>query len=121
MSRIYRLFGVGFCYTHLHPAFKDLAERTSGQTISLRKDGELEKLNNLTAGVLDGTSTLSIGSSPGHKRKRSVKNTTPRRYNFSVDESIEKLTITVSTTRQGTNGLYFFFFFDYIYVVVGEA
>ena len=111
MSRIYRLFGVGFCYTHLHPAFKDLAERTSGQTISLRKDGELEKLNNLTAGVLDGTNTLSIGSSPGHKRKRSVKNTTPRRYNFSVDESIEKLTITVSTTRQGTNGLYFFFFF----------
>ena len=98
------MFGVGFCYTRLHPAFKDLAELTSGQTISLRRDGELEKLNNLTAGVLDGTSTIGIGSSPRHKKKRSLKDTSPSRYNFPVDESIEKLIMTVSTTRKGTNG-----------------
>ncbi|PFX21152.1 von Willebrand factor A domain-containing protein 7 [Stylophora pistillata] len=93
----------GFCHTHIHSAFKDLAELTSGQTISFKKDGELEKLSNLTASVLGGTSTVSSGSSVRHKKKRSLKDTTPSRYNFPVDESIEKLTVTVSTTRRETN------------------
>ncbi|PFX21151.1 von Willebrand factor A domain-containing protein 7 [Stylophora pistillata] len=98
-------FTTGFCHTHLHSAFKDLAELTSGQTISLINDGELKKLSNLTATVLDGTSTVSMGrSSSRRKKKRSLKNTTPSRYNFPIDESIEKLTITVSTTRRRTNG-----------------
>ena len=98
------MVGLGFCGSSLHPAFRELAELTSGQAISLKGDGELEQLNNLTAGVLDGTSTVSTGSDTRSRKKRGTGDARDSRYNFPVDESIEKMSVTVSTTRRNTNG-----------------
>ena len=107
---------LGFCRSqgysgndprNLHPAFKELAELTSGQAIVLKDHWELEKLNDLTGGVLEGTNVISIGSNMSGRKKRSAGGAGDSRYRIPVDESIEKMIVTVSTTRQNTEGWYF--------------
>ena len=99
----------GYAYGYprnLHPAFKELAEFTSGQAILLKDHWELEKLDGLTGGVLEGTNVISIGSNMSGRKKRSTGGAADSRYNISVDESIEKMTVTVSTTKLDTRGWY---------------
>lgn len=107
---------LGFCSSqgyagndprNLHPAFKELAELTSGQAILLKDHWELEELDGLTGGVLEGTNVISMGSNMSGRKKRSVDGAADSRYNIPVDESIEKMIVTVSTTKLDTKGGYF--------------
>ena len=91
---------------NLHPAFKELAELTSGQAVLLKDHWELEQLDGLTGGVLEGTNVISLGSNMSGRKKRSAGSSGDSRYSIPVDESIEKMTVTVSTTRQDTKGWY---------------
>ncbi|XP_022793661.1 von Willebrand factor A domain-containing protein 7-like [Stylophora pistillata] len=104
-------FTTGYCRSqgysgkdprNLHPAFKEIAELTSGQALLLKDHWELEKLSDLTGGVLDGTNVISLGSNLSGRQKRNVGG--GGRYRIPVDESIEKMTVTVTTTRIGTKG-----------------
>ena len=106
-------FSLGFCrsqgYTgndprNLHPAFKELAELTSGQAILLKDRWELEQLKNLMGGVLDGTNIVSVGSNKSARKRRSAGGGGDSRYSIPVDESIDKMIITVTTTRLNTMG-----------------
>jgi len=110
-------FILGFCRSqgyaggdprNLHPAFKELAELTSGQAILLKDHWELETLDGLTGGVLEGTNVISMGSNMSSRKKRSlgVGGVADSQYNIPVDESIEKLLVTVSTTKLDTQGWY---------------
>lgn len=103
----------GYCtsqgYSHqdprnLHPAFRELAELTSGQAILLKDQWELEELNDLTGGVLEGTNVISVGSNMSGRKKRNTDGAVSNRYSIPVDESIEKMTISVTTTKRDTNG-----------------
>lgn len=73
----------------------------------LKDHWELEKLDGLTGGVLEGTNVISIGSNMSGRKKRSVGGAADSRYSIPVDESIEKMTVTVSTTKLDTRGWYF--------------
>ena len=79
---------------------------TSGQAIVLRDHWELEQLNSLTGGVLEGDNVVSIGSNMSNRKKRRAARASDSRYNIPVDDSIEEIIVTVSTTRQNTRGLY---------------
>ena len=74
----------------------------------LKDHWELEQLDGLTGGVLEGTNVISVGSNMSGRKKRSAGGSGDRRYSIPVDESIEKMTVTVSTTRQDTKGWYLF-------------
>ena len=80
---------------------------TSGQAILLKDHWELEELDGLTGGVLEGTNVISVGSNMSGRKRRSVGGAADSRYNIPVDESIEKLLVTVSTTKIDTRGWYF--------------
>ena len=79
---------------------------TSGQAILLKDHWELETLDGLTGGVLEGTNVISMGSNMSGRKKRSVGVAADSRYNIPVDESIEKMLVTVSTTKLDTRGWY---------------
>lgn len=106
-------FTTGYCTSqgysqqdprNLHPAFKELAELTAGQAILLKDKWELEELNDLTRGVLEGTNVISVGSNMSGRKKRNVDRARSSRYSIPVDESIEKLIISVTTTKINTKG-----------------
>ena len=99
-----RILFKGYCGSQLHPAFRKLAEATSGQHIALSKKGELEQLSYLTGGSLDGYNLVSFGSNVSHRKKRSAGPAGDNLYSIPVDDSIEKMVVTVSTTRRNTNG-----------------
>ena len=90
---------LGYCGRQLHPAFRELAEATSGQVIALSKNGELEQLSSLTGGSLDGYSLVSFGSNVSHRKKRRAAPAGDKRYNILVDDSMEKMTVTVTSRR----------------------
>ncbi|XP_015778186.1 PREDICTED: uncharacterized protein LOC107356064 [Acropora digitifera] len=94
----------GYCGSQLHPAFRQLAEATSGQVIALANDGELERLNSLTGGSLDGNNVVSFGSDVSSRKKRRAGPAGDSRYSIPVDDSMEKMVVTVSTARRNTNG-----------------
>lgn len=106
-------FLVGYCRsqgysgsnpTNLHPAFRELAELTSGQAIELKDHWELEKLNSLTGGVLEGDTVVSVGSNLSARKKRRAGRAADGRYSIPVDDSMEEMIVTVTTTRQNTKG-----------------
>jgi len=90
--------------TNLHPAFRELAELTSGQAIELKDHWELEKLNSLTGGVLEGDTVVSVGSNLSARKKRRAGRAADSRYSIPVDDSMEEMIVTVTTTRQNTKG-----------------
>lgn len=92
----------GACGGKLHPAFRELAEFTSGQVVLLKSAEELEKLANVIRGALEGTTIISFGSSVSGRKKRTSGGL--RRYRFPVDDSIETVTISVKTNQPDTNG-----------------
>lgn len=65
----------------------------------------MEQLNDLVKGVLDGTNIVSIGSNKSTRKKRNAGGGDSR-YSIPVDESIDKMTVTVTTTRLDTSGWY---------------
>ena len=99
-----RILFKGYCGSQLHPAFRQLADATSGQVIALSKKGELEQLSSLTGGSLDGYSLLSFGSNGTYRKKRSAGPSGDYLYSIPVDDSMGKMTVTVSTSRSNTNG-----------------
>ena len=98
-----RILFKGYCGSQLHPAFRQLAEATSGQVIAVSKNGELEQLSSLTGGSLDGYSLVSFGSKVSNRKTRSVGPAGDTRYSILVDDSMEKMTVTV-TSRWHRNG-----------------
>ena len=98
------ILSLGACGGKLHPAFRELAEFTSGQVVLLKSAKELEKLANVTRGALEGTTIISLGSSESGRKKRTSGGL--RRYRFPVDDSIETVTISVKTNQPDTNGLW---------------
>ena len=85
--------------SEVHPAFRELAESTSGQALELKDQWELESLGTLTEGVLEGDNVVSFGSNVPNRKKRRVGRIANSRYSIPVDDSMEKMTVTVSTTR----------------------
>ena len=91
---------LGYCERQrLHPAFRKLADATSGQVIALSKKGELElsPLSYLTGGSLDGYSLVSFGSNVTYRKKRSAGPAGDNLYSIPVDDSMEKMTVTVTS------------------------
>ena len=92
----------GACGGKIHPAFRKLAEFTSGQVVLLKSAEELEKLENVTRGALDGTTIISFRSSKTGRKERTSGGL--YRYRFPVDDSIETVTVSVVTNQPDTNG-----------------
>ena len=87
----------------IHPAFRELAEFTSGQSLLLKDAAEVERLKNVILKALEGTTIISLGSTLLKRRKRSSGE--QHRYRFPVDDSMETITISVKTTQRDTKGL----------------
>ena len=91
---------------NLHPAFLDLAKSTSGLAMLFKDNGELEQISNWTIGTLEGDSIIGTGSTKSTGRgKRSAGGAADGRYSILVDDSIEKLSVTINTAREDTRGL----------------
>ncbi|XP_073229342.1 von Willebrand factor A domain-containing protein 7-like isoform X4 [Porites lutea] len=82
---------------NLHQVFKDLAKSTSGLAIMFNNKGELEQVTNLTIGTLEGDSIVGDGSTTGGRTKRSADGSSVSRYNIPVDDSMEKMSVTINT------------------------
>ena len=67
--------------------------------------GELEQVTNLTIGTLEGDTIVSTGSNKTRRKKRSSVALTDSRYTIPVDDSIEKLSVTINTATEGTRYL----------------
>ena len=63
--------------------------------------GELEKVSSLTIGTLDGDAIVSTGSTKKSRKKRSAGGSTDSRYSIPVDDSIEKMSVTITTATEG--------------------
>ena len=87
---------------NLHQAFKDLAKSTSGLAIMFNNKGELEQVTNLTIGTLEGDSIVGDGSTTRRRTKRSADGSSVSRYNIPVDDSMEKMSVTINTAAGGT-------------------
>ena len=85
----------------LHQAFKDLAKSTSGLAIMFNNKGELEQVTNLTIGTLEGDSIVGDGSTTRARTKRSADGSSVSRYNIPVDDSMEKMSVTINTAAGG--------------------
>ena len=93
---------------HITKAFLPHKEKVNEDQYEVGKDHwELEELDGLTGGVLEGTNVISMGSNMSGRKKRSADGAADSRYNIPVDESIEKMIVTVSTTKLDTKGGYF--------------
>ena len=64
--------------------------------------GELEQVTNLTIGTLEGDSIVGDGSTTGGRTKRSADGSSVSRYNIPVDDSMEKMSVTINTAAGGT-------------------
>ena len=104
------MFNKGYCHgrgyssrdpRNLHPAFLDLAKSTSGLAVVFNNAGELEKLSSLTIGALDGDAIVSTGSTKTSRKKRSSAGLTDSGYSIPVDDSIEKMSVTITTATKG--------------------
>lgn len=104
------MFNKGYCggrgYSsrdprNLHPAFLDLAKSTSGLAIVFNNAGELEKVSSLTIGTLDGDAIVSTGSTKKSRKKRSAGGSTDSRYSIPVDDSMEMMSVTITTATEG--------------------
>ena len=79
--------------------FEDLARETCGQMLLLPSHKELKKLSTITGISLTGTTCLGNGedNNTSGKRKRSAT----KQYAIPVDDSIEKIIVTVTTQNSG--------------------
>ena len=93
-------FTTGLCGRSSYEPFEKLARETCGQMFKLPNSGELRKLTGFTAGALAGATCLASGGSgmASGKKKRSVGVSS---YTIPVDDSTEKLIVSVTTERMG--------------------
>ena len=93
-------FTTGLCGHSSYEPFERLARETSGQMFNLPSSSELKKLAGFTAGALAGATSIATGKSgtSSGKRKRSVRGSS---YSIPVDDSTEKLIVSVTTERRG--------------------
>ena len=95
-------FTTGLCAHSSYGPFEKLASETCGQMLKLPNSSELKKLSGITGVTLAGTTYLlkgNSGSSSG-KKKRSPRGSSYS-YSILVDDSTEKIIISVSTERMG--------------------
>ena len=95
-------FTTGLCGYSSYGPFEKLASETCGQMLKLPSSSELKKLSGMTSVTLAGTTCLVKGNSgnPSGKKKRSPRGSSYS-YSVVVDDSTEKLIISVSTERMG--------------------
>ena len=87
----------------LHPAFLKLAESTSGLAIVFQTRKELEQMSNWKTGMMEGDTIVFIGSTLPDRSKRSLADESAnRQYRIPVDDSIEKMSLTIYTVGEGT-------------------
>ena len=67
---------------------------------------ELEQLSSLIGGVIEGDNIISTGSNASKRKRRTSSGTAGGRYSIPVDDSIEEMTVTISTAREDTRGVY---------------
>jgi len=93
-------FTTGLCGRSSFEPFEKLARETCGQMFKLPNSGELRKLTGFTAGALAGATCLASGGTGNvsGKKKRSVGVSS---YSIPVDDSTEKLIISVTTEQMG--------------------
>lgn len=95
-------FTTGLCGRSSYGPFEKLAEETCGQMLKLPSSSELKKLSGITGVTLAGTTCLvkgASGSSSG-KKKRSPRGSSYS-YSILVDDSTEKIIISVLTEQMG--------------------
>ena len=63
----------------------------------------------MTGRLLDGYNVVSFGSNVSHRKKRSAGPAGDNLYSIPVDDTMEKMVVTVSTSRSNTNGEFKFF------------
>ncbi|KAL9960335.1 hypothetical protein ACROYT_G033781 [Oculina patagonica] len=82
-------------------SFEDLARETCGQMLRLPSSDDLKKLSTITGISLTGTTCLCSGgdNSASGKKKRSAT----KEYEIPLDDSIEKVIVTVTTQNTGPN------------------
>lgn len=93
--------GLRICGTSSYKPFEDLARETCRQMLYLPSSTELKNLSSITRISLTGTTCLSGGGSGNSSGKR--KRSTTREYTIPVDDSIEKIIVTVTTENTGHN------------------
>ena len=93
-------FTTGLCGRSTYEPFERLARETCGQMFKLPTSAELNRLSGITAGALAGATCLATGGSgnTSGRKKRSVPGSS---YRIPVDDSTEKLIISVTTERMG--------------------
>ncbi|XP_048581792.1 von Willebrand factor A domain-containing protein 7 [Nematostella vectensis] len=82
--------------------FKEIAEATSGQLLTLKNVSELQQLDALTGSVLGGSNIISAGSNFVNRKKRSPQNGS---YRFKVDDSVEQMSVCITTSGTNKNGI----------------
>lgn len=95
-------FTTGLCGHSSFGPFEKLASETCGQMLKLLNSNELMKLSGFIGVKLGGTTCLAKGATR-HPNASGRKRRSPRgfsyTYNISVDDSTEKIIISVSTER----------------------
>ena len=92
-------FTTALCSRSSYKPFENLAEETCGQLFNLASSHELKRLKGFTAGALAGaTCQANGGENTSGRKKRSVRRSS---YSIPVDDSTEKLIISVTTERLG--------------------
>ena len=61
-------------------------------------------MNSLTSGSLNGNNVVSFGSNVSNRRKRRARSAGDSLYSIPVDDSMEKMVVTVSTAGRNTYG-----------------
>jgi len=81
--------------------FEKIASETCGQILQLSSSRELRELSSITGVTLGGTTCLSTGNSGSSngKKKRSLRESSFS-YSIPVDDSTEKIIISVSTENE---------------------
>ena len=82
--------------------YENLASETGGLVYPLRTSAELIKVGKLIGSFLRGSTSIGSGNSRGSasgRRRRAAE----ERYPISVDDSVESLTISVTTQNSGAS------------------
>ena len=88
---------------NIHPAFLSLAKSTSGQAILFNNLEEMERLSSWTIETMQGYVIVTSGSNKKRREGRGI-GSTDGWYTIPVDDSVEKMFVTINTAVEGTMG-----------------
>lgn len=77
-------------------SFNDLAEESNGQELLFNNATGISMMGSITAAALDGLTTIAVGGNTVRRSKRAVANKPNKKYTIPVDESMDKLIVTVT-------------------------